>query len=84
MSESADLLPKTTTECNRILRSVIFSLENPQPHHRARARKLIEELYKEQCKTALEWIYEKYHLHPSLHVRSLAKEAREYELRLER
>jgi hypothetical protein len=84
MSEQADLFPKTTTECDRILSSAIMSLENPLPHHKARAHKLIQELYQNKCKKALEWIYEKYHLHPNLHVRSLAKEAQEYERRLER
>jgi hypothetical protein len=60
-----------------------MSLENPLLHHRARANRLIEELYQKKCKRSLEWIYEKYHLHPNLHVRDLAKKAREYGKRLE-
>ena len=84
MSEQTEVFPKTTSECDLILSSAIMSLENPLRHHRARARRLIEQLYQKKCKRSLEWIYEKYHLHPDLHVRGLAKEAFEYQKRLER
>ena len=83
MSETTGQVPQTTSECNNILRSVILALENPHPHYRAKARNLLELLYKKQCKEALEGIYEEYRLHPTLNVRSFALEAREYKKRLE-
>jgi hypothetical protein len=82
MSATPDVFPKTTPECDRILRSAVLALENPYVYYRSKAHNLIEQLYEKRCERALGWIYEKYRLHPMLHVRSLAREAREYKKNL--